>query len=279
MPERQTQTSLSGNTIHSLAAYRAWAVPAALLGFADRVWAQDGASHPGTQQLLLPHAEPSLCLLQTGEAVQLSICGPARAPRISALSPDQRLFGITLRPEIAASLSGVHPNDCIDRMVMPGGALANGLIALTDEIAPLPTEQALERFVMRFAQVAHSILGDAEAAPEVEVARRIRQSEGQIRLGRLGDDLGLSPRQLRRRFIDRLGISPKRYAREQRLAAAIGEADACARPDWAAIAAGTGYCDQAHLITETRDLTGLTPVDLHARRRGMTEISNIEIRS
>ncbi|WP_300527148.1 AraC family transcriptional regulator [Maricaulis sp.] len=270
----QTQSYLAGQAIHSLAAYQAWGAPQSLTHLVDRVWAQEGLPHPGPPQFLLPHAEPSLCLLQTGASARLVLCGPARTPRVSALAPDQRLFGITLRPEIAAALSGIHPNDCIDRMETPDRRLTRGLAGLTDRIATLETRTGLELYLQGFARLAIDIIETVDPAPEVEAAHRIRQYRGQVRLGRLGEDLGLSPRQLRRRFIDRLGISPKRYAREHRLAAAIGEADAGLRPDWAAIAAGAGYCDQAHLISETRDLTGLTPVELHARRRGMSEISN-----
>jgi AraC-like DNA-binding protein len=45
-------------------------------------------------------------------------------------------------------------------------------------------------------------------------------------------------------------------------------ADAEPEPAWADLAYDAGYYDQAHLIREVRALSGLTPVRLHAERRG-----------
>ncbi len=40
-----------------------------------------------------------------------------------------------------------------------------------------------------------------------------------------------------------------------------------ASPDWANVAASSGYYDQAHLIAEFRDLVGLTPTAFALRAR------------
>ncbi len=268
-----------GNAIHSVAAYQAWSAPQNLLDFAERIWWQHGDPLHPAPQLLLPHAEPSLCLMQSGETARLVVCGPARSPRLSALHPGQRLLGITLRPEAATALCGVHPEDCVDEMVAPQRSMSEYFRPHIEDWSFQSSPLALAGLVSVLGDYIRQLDLPGQADLEHIAAYRIRKTTGRIALGRLADDLDISPRQLRRRFIDRLGVSPKRYAREHRLAAAIGEADAFVKPDWAAIAAGVGYCDQAHLIADTRDLTGLTPVILHQRRHGMTETSNTARRS
>jgi AraC-like DNA-binding protein len=71
--------------------------------------------------------------------------------------------------------------------------------------------------------------------------------------------LGVLPRTLRRRFTAQVGLSPKRFGRVRRLRRVVCGLDGQARVDWAATAARYGYCDQAHLADEFRELADVTP--------------------
>jgi transcriptional regulator GlxA family with amidase domain len=79
------------------------------------------------------------------------------------------------------------------------------------------------------------------------------------RVAEVADRLGLLPRTLRRRFTAPIGLTPKRFGRVQRLQRLVRGLDGQARVDWAATAARHGYCDQAHLADEFRELVGVTP--------------------
>ncbi len=97
-------------------------------------------------------------------------------------------------------------------------------------------------------------------------------SSGQA-VGQVADGLGLLPRTLRRRFTARAGLTPKRFARVQRLRRVTRALDGEARADWAAVAAEHGYCDQAHLIDEFQDLADITPGDyLRSRTDGPNHV-------
>jgi AraC-like DNA-binding protein len=78
---------------------------------------------------------------------------------------------------------------------------------------------------------------------------------------------GISERQLRREFHDVFGLSPKAVARLERFARALHAAQSPAPPSWAAIAADTGYYDQAHLITDFNAIAGVAPRALLAELR------------
>jgi transcriptional regulator GlxA family with amidase domain len=80
------------------------------------------------------------------------------------------------------------------------------------------------------------------------------------RVDALGATLGVSERQLRRRFAEAVGYGPKTLARVlrfQRFLALAGTSD-----DLARLALSAGYADQAHLTRETRRLAARTPREL-----------------
>jgi AraC-like DNA-binding protein len=80
-------------------------------------------------------------------------------------------------------------------------------------------------------------------------------------VGKVAADLGVLPRTLRRRFAAQVGLSPKRFARVQRLQRAVRDLDGRSSVDWAGVAARHGYADQPHLVGEFRQLVGVTPTE------------------
>ncbi|WP_322752369.1 helix-turn-helix domain-containing protein [Frankia sp. Cas3] len=70
---------------------------------------------------------------------------------------------------------------------------------------------------------------------------------------------GWTPRRLNRRFMSRIGLAPKRFSRVRRFQRLLRAAGGRDDPDWARLAVDCGFYDQAHLINDFRDLSGLTP--------------------
>jgi AraC-like DNA-binding protein len=130
--------------------------------------------------------------------------------------------------------------------------------------------------------------GDAEdiAALELALTKRLYQSKKESRLlelsanvvkasGRVSlDDLArqasMSSRQLRRTFLQDVGIGPKllcRLLRFQEVFAAINRED----QEWASAAIDCGYYDQAHLIRDFRQFANETPTSLLENSGSLTE--------
>ena len=95
-----------------------------------------------------------------------------------------------------------------------------------------------------------------EAARSLGVGRAV---------GRVATDLGLSARRFRTRFTETVGLPPKRFGKVQRLQRLLVEAAARPSSSWAELAAGHGYHDQAHMIHDFRELSGITPSEYRAR--------------
>jgi len=149
-------------------------------------------------------------------------------------------------------------------------ALQNRILPLS-EFLPETTDELLQnmRASNNFAEALkayESFLrslevkrGDVDG--EVAVAcELIEKSKGQAKIAETAAAVGLSVRQLERRFRRVTGFTPKQFARLRRLrATAVTLADD-KETGWATRAAEMGFADQAHLTREFVRLTGRSPV-------------------
>lgn len=83
--------------------------------------------------------------------------------------------------------------------------------------------------------------------------------------------VGLSEKRFIERFKSEVGVTPKRYCRLLRFQQVVATAHALRDADWADVAVSCGYTDQAHLIHEFREFSGMTPGTF---TRGRTAFQN-----
>lgn len=161
---------------------------------------------------------------------------------------------LRLAPGAVGPLFGVPAVDLVGRVVplaglpaAPARRLARALTGvareeITGRLAELlpPAEDGPRERLLRAAADALSTRRDRTPAQVREVARRLAVSE----------------RQLRNLFADGIGVSPKHYARIDRVRHVLTHA---ATAPWAELAAATGYYDQSHLTADFRTLMGVPP--------------------
>ena len=102
----------------------------------------------------------------------------------------------------------------------------------------------------------------------------LREASGRMSIDGITTRTGASARHLRRTIRRRAGVSLKQYARTVRFLAAVAQADRATVPRWARIAADAGFCDQSHLVRESRALCGLAPAAVDRERRSEAGTSN-----
>jgi transcriptional regulator GlxA family with amidase domain len=90
---------------------------------------------------------------------------------------------------------------------------------------------------------------------------------GQVRVDDLAFNAAMSARQLRRLFLEQLGLSPKHFCRVIRFRHSLPKLRATGRGDWTEVALECGYYDQAHFIHEFREFSGYTPGEFAALAR------------
>ena len=105
------------------------------------------------------------------------------------------------------------------------------------------------------------------AHPAVQYAlRTFRADPAVARVREVTDEIALSPKRFIERFKADVGVTPKRYCRLLRFQRVVSHAHQSAPTDWAGLALDCGYFDQAHLIHEFREFSGLTPTAYEAHR-------------
>src|SRR6185369_16293025 len=96
-----------------------------------------------------------------------------------------------------------------------------------------------------------------------EAVGQITRTWGMLDLASLAGHLGISSRQLERRFERRVGLPPKLFGRMQRFQRVFHQIED-GRPSWVNAAVACGYYDQAHLIRDFKDFSGEAPTALLA---------------
>jgi AraC-like DNA-binding protein len=92
--------------------------------------------------------------------------------------------------------------------------------------------------------------------------RQLDLSRGSVRVQKISEQLGWTRKRLVKAFRDEIGIPPKVLARVLRFRKALAEFNAQIIVDFSQVAAESGYSDQAHMIRDFKDFSGLTPVEL-----------------
>lgn len=168
-------------------------------------------------------------------------------PFLSELTDDEALLADVWGDE------GRRLEDELLEAMAPGGDEPTEATSLLARTAPI-LEASLSR---RLAKVGHRIDPRTRAAAAL-LGRGVS-------VQRVATELGVSERQLSRSFSQRVGLSPKTFARVRRLQRATILLQEGALPGDAAAAAG--YADQPHFTRESRDLAGVTPTALAAEVR------------
>jgi len=239
--------------------YREYAPPSALRPYLVCAWTLDiGAGHRSLRQRILPDGCADIVWI--GEKAPI-VVGPMTRSVPSTSEAETRVVGLRFRPEAGARVLGVPAGELTDRHVPLDQLWRSDAV---DEISARLLEQ---RSSVRKVAVAQSLLisrRDLFAAPDpvVQQALALIGAVRDVQVEKLADEIGISARQLRRRFTASTGYSPKafqRILRFQRLLA-IANANPSTRLDHLALMGG--YADQAHMTREVGQFAGARPTAL-----------------
>lgn len=161
-----------------------------------------------------------------------------------------------LHPWAAVALTGGSPDRLADRFIAAGD-LGWGTEAATIVERIALASSAATRVDLAARWLAGLLHGRRPDELVVTAVRRINAAAGNVRVTELACALGISERQLRRRFRAAVGLGPKRVARVLRFQRAVGLLRA--GRSWADVLEVCDFFDQAHLIGELRAMAGMTP--------------------
>jgi AraC-like DNA-binding protein len=157
---------------------------------------------------------------------------------------------------------GIPASELLDSRVPLEDLLGTRASEVSERLAAARDSEG--KYLLLEGIVASSI-ADSSPDPLVLAATRRLGFPGS-RVDELADALGLSERQLRRRFHQAVGYGPKALDRVLRFRRLISQAQAISDGDvdLARLAADLGYADQAHMSRDSVRLTGMPPARLAA---------------
>jgi len=249
--------------------YREFAPSDKLRPFVECFWTRDpliGVREPSSPPIhrVLPDGCIDVVLGFSGRADEpesaMAVGTMTRALILDAATSPECYVGVRFRPGKAAAFLSVPANELTDLRVSLDDVWADA--ADVREVLALSTDaveriRALERVLIARMEPNLVMHHDVD-----EAVRRIVEAGGSLGITRLAPALGVTRQHLARRFSQLVGVSPKTFARVVRLGRVIERVRAVPAAEsinWSTLAVELGYYDQAHLIDEFRELTGVSP--------------------
>jgi AraC-like DNA-binding protein len=121
-------------------------------------------------------------------------------------------------------------------------------------------EDTSVRFAVLEEVLKSRMLTDASLHPAVELGlREFRHVPHVHTVLEVVKHTGLSRRRFSQLFREQVGTTPKRYCRLRRFTWVVEQLSADHAIDWADLADASGYSDQAHLVRDFQEFSGLSP--------------------
>jgi AraC-like DNA-binding protein len=196
----------------------------------------------------------------------LAAAGPDTGPVNVSRRPGSPVVGLRFRPGAAPAVLGIPASELRDLRVPLTDLWGPAAQRLEDRVAEASTLEARRELLQ------DELVGRLESAappdPVVAGAVSILRSNGMRRVDGLGEAIGISERQLRRRFHAAVGYGPKTLTRVLRFQRMLAHAarEGARSGGLARLALEAGYADQAHMSAECTRLAGQPPAKLLASR-------------
>jgi AraC-like DNA-binding protein len=189
------------------------------------------------------------------------LAGPRAQSTVIDTAEQRCLVEVNFEPGGAAPFFGVPLSEARDRLVeleelwgRDGAVLRERLL---EAAAPEQKLQILETTLL------DHVVGRLGLDPAIAVAAAAL--ERGVSVSAVTSGLGLLPKRFVRRFGAQVGLTPKRFSRVRRLQRLLAAIELDRPVDWAEVAAEHGFYDQAHLVNDFRELTGVTPTAYQPR--------------
>lgn len=252
--------------------YCEYLAPLALQGRLLCFWTQ---RITGSQGVYSHRVLPDACvdIVFINDAPPLLV-GPWRESFVADFAPGTQVLGVRFHPGSAAALLNLSASELLN-LSLPlrdvcGCSRSTQFAPVRDKRSLPGKRAALESIMSRW--LSRSVPGD----DSITAALRWLARHPAGRIDWLCQEIGVSSRQLRRRFLATVGYGPKLFQsvlRFQRLLNLAGRLPA--RSSLALLAAEAGYADQPHMTREVRRFSGQVPTALLESSKCTLQLSGL----
>lgn len=217
------------------------------------------------QSMLLPFSAPArLDADKQPLDMRVGFAGPYTRPSVSWNPGPGHGMMLMITPDALHALTGLQPNDFVNRIVDAHEVLPASWIAMCQSVLQAPDDDARVALIEDFLDPLWQSVRPEESAP----VRRYHDWTQGIALRAATSGLGRSLRQVERRIKQWTGQPLRELRGISRAERAFLDGQVArseGRLNMAELAADAGYADQSHMCREVRRVTGFAPEDLRRR--------------
>jgi len=189
------------------------------------------------------------------------VVGTMTRVKTFTLAAGQIQIGVRFRPGMAPGFVRVPGSQTTDRLLPLDDVWGAKGRQLRTHIEDAKSPQ------QSIALLEAQLVDESEPGIVQKMSAYIVGRSGQVRVDDLAFDAAMSARQLRRLFLEHMGLSPKHFCRVIRFRHSLPRLRNARRGAWTQVALECGYYDQAHFINEFREFSGYTPGEFAALPR------------
>ena len=162
---------------------------------------------------------------------------------------------LELAPGVTRQLLGVSAGELTDR-TRPLAALPGPMGELAADLDEIPAADALEYLGAALPERVSETSGERARRELLDAALALLSGPDAPAVPAVAAGLAVSERQLRNVFGAGIGLSPKHFARIDRVRRVVASAGSM---PWSHLAVTAGYYDQSHLTSDFRTMMGVPP--------------------
>lgn len=171
------------------------------------------------------------------------------------------MIGIVFRPTGLATLFNLPQAELTDERINLCDLLPKKEVELLGEKI-FECRSAAERIKVLIQFLNLRLMQNEHRIDTIDFAANfIVDAKGVININSLMNDLFMSRRQFERKFLQKVGLSPKYYARIRRMSYLCSIMAGKRQVNWQHLLYDSGYYDQAHFIKDFTSFLGRTPSD------------------
>jgi AraC-like DNA-binding protein len=185
-------------------------------------------------------------------------CGARTDCFVIDTSQQERVIGIQFRAGGAFPFLGMPACEVANAAYSLDDVWPGYAVSLRDELMNAGSVDVMFAILewMLISRLAKTATLHPAVAFAVGVLARPAQN---LRIGDVADRVGFSSRRFIELFRDQTGLTPKAFQRVRRFQHVLQSLRRRSDGNWAALATGCGYYDQAHFIHDFKTFSGMTP--------------------
>jgi len=264
--------SLEDQPPKTLSEYKEFIAPARLAARFLCFWTQTIIGTQGAHEhRVLPDACIDIVLINDEPPM---VVGPWTGPFVVRLAAGTCITGARLHPGRASSVLGMPASELLNQAI-PLASVKGAMQRLRlEKVMEQPDAAARRSALAQVLLASDPCSTGSDQAVLAAIQWLARHSHGRIE--QLSHWIGISERQLHRRFSAAIGYGPKMFQSVLRFQRLLKTArDAGTEENFADLAASAGYADQAHMTRDVQRLANVPPSALLRSAESTLQMSDL----